>query len=66
LNKKSAQKQKDQETTASRKPLFHQKGLDNKNVLKPKNLQTLKEPATKMADSFYIGSSNFLLEMTAQ
>jgi hypothetical protein len=32
LNKKGAQKQKDQETTASRKPLFHQKGLINKNA----------------------------------
>jgi len=62
LNKKSAQKQKDQETTASRKPLFHQKGLDNKNVLKPKNLQTLKGTATKMVVPFYLDSSNFLLE----
>jgi hypothetical protein len=47
LNKKSAQKQKDQETTASRKPLFHQKGLDNKNVLKPKTSKPLKEPPHK-------------------
>jgi hypothetical protein len=62
LNKKGAQKQKDQETTASRKPLFHQKGLINKNARQnPKQPpKPLASPAA-MPGLRFINSSNFLL-----
>jgi len=76
LNKKSAQKQKDSETTASRKPLFRQKVLITKTPNKqnqggghppppqPKTSKTLtKSPAARRV--FHIlSSTNFLFKWT--